>query len=386
MGAHSFVRRALGLPFEGDTYAQQLFLADVKLSWPLPPDKIYAEITRFGLLAFFPMQGNHNRGGDSDQYRLIGSLTPEMEGKERLALEDVQGTLDQYSVSDARITKMNWASSYRIHRRMTDDFRVGRVFLAGDAAHIHSPAGGQGMNTGIQDAWNLAWKLALVVRGEANEGLLDSYDPERVPIARTILNGTDRGFMLQASPNPILRRLRYYLTPLISLFTNNRWAGKRVFKLVSQTWIGYLDSKIVDGDHSTQTAQPGDRAPHALFDAGPRAGKPIFSLLGGVEHHLLLFAGDAVASKATRERAEELLSAYAITTRVHVIDTAQKSLRDAYSVQSPTAFLVRPDGHIAWRGRADDLDGLMSYLNRWYTRGESPTAATSTHKQRMEPA
>ncbi len=377
-GAHSFVRRYLDLPFEGDTYTQQLFLADVEMSWSLPRDKLYVEITRFGLLAFFPMRGD---GYGDKQYRIVGSSTPQMANKEQLGLEAVQQTLDEYSVTGARITKVNWASSYRIHRRMTEEFCKGRFFLAGDAAHIHSPAGGQGMNTGIQDAWNLAWKLALVVRGEASEMLLESYEPERVPVARTILNGSDRGFALQASPNPVARQLRYRLTPLLPLFTNNRWAGSQLFKLVSQTWIAYRDSEIVDGDRSSKAARPGDRAPHALFDTGPLAGQSIFSLLRGVDHHLLLFVGDAVGSKARRERIEWLLARYKIDAHVHVIDGAQRSLYNTYGVQSPTALLVRPDGHIAWRGAVQgegEPQGLAAYLDRLFMRRDAAAEALST--------
>ncbi len=393
-GAHSFVRRHLDLPFEGNTYAQQLFLADVEMTWSLPHDKLYVEITRFGLLAFFPMPSKAHRDGYSDsQYRIVGSLTPEMASHEQatgnITIEDVQQTLNKYSVTGARVSDMNWASSYRIHRRMTEKFRRGRFFLAGDAAHIHSPAGGQGMNTGIQDAWNLAWKLALVVRGEASEALLDSYEPERVPVARTILNGTDRGFALQASPNPVARQLRYHLTPLLPFLTNNRWAGSQIFKLVSQTWIGYRDSAVVEGDRSTKAARPGDRAPHARFDAGPRAGESIFALLTGVDHHLLLFPGDAtnnaVNGEAKRERIESLLSRYKIDTHVHVIDGAQRSLYNAYGVSAPSAFLVRPDGHIAWRGAVQaegEPRGLAAYLERLFTRRDVAAEALSTAADR----
>ena len=386
-GAHSFVRRYLDLRFEGDTYAQQLFLADVEMTWSLPRDRLFVEITRFGLLAYFPMHGKGHRDGYSDsQYRIVGSLTPEMADHEQAAghitLEDVQQTLNEYSVTGAHISDMNWASSYRIHRRMTDRFRVGRFFLAGDAAHIHSPAGGQGMNTGIQDAWNLAWKLALVVRGEASETLLESYEPERVPVARTILNGTDRGFSMQASPNPVARRLRYYLTPLLPFFTNNRFAGAQLFKLVSQTWIGYRDSASVGGDYDQgKRAQPGDRAPHARFDAGARAGESIFALLRGVDHHLLLFPSDLVDGEAARERAEALLAGYQITTHVHLIDGAQRSLYNGYGVHAPTALLVRPDGHIAWRGVVQpdgQLEGLAAYLDRLFTRRDVAAEALST--------
>ncbi len=367
-GAHSFVRRTLDLGFEGATYEQALFLADVEMQWALPRDKFFAEMTRHGLLAFFPMRGS---GYSETRYRVIGSLTPEMPTDSPITQEDVQCVLDRDSAADAQITQLRWASVYRVHKRMTEHFRVGRIFLAGDAAHIHSPAGGQGMNTGIQDAWNLAWKLALVLRGEAHEALLDSYEPERMPVARAILKGSDRGFFFIASANPLVGLLRRALLPCLTRITSRPMVGTRIFRFISQTWIAYRDSAIVDGERSTKAAQPGDRAPHARFDGGSHAGESIFTLLRGVDHHLLLFAGAGVDASAARTNAEALLSEYAIPTHVHVIDAAQRALYAAYGVQLPTVFLVRPDGHLAWRGPVDDLGGLMGYLDRWYTRGES---------------
>ena len=188
-GVHSFVRRTLDVGFDGATYAESLFIADVDMHWSLPRDTFYLQMPRHGLLAFFPMRGD---GYTHDQYRIIGRLPREWAHKEHITHTDLQQLLNRYSVVHASVTNVRWTSTYRIHKRMAAQFRIHRVFLVGDAAHIHSPAGGQGMNTGIQDAWNLAWKVALVVRGEAQAILLNSYEPERMPIARTLLNGTDQ--------------------------------------------------------------------------------------------------------------------------------------------------------------------------------------------------
>ena len=212
-GASSFVRKSLGLDFDGATYADPLFVADVDMTWPLDRDTFYAQVPRQGMLTFFPMRGD---GYSDRQYRIIGRIPKAWEDKEELTGDDIQTLLDEHSVVKATLTRTNWISKYRIHRRMTQQFRVGRVFLAGDAAHIHSPAGGQGMNTGIQDAWNVAWKLALVVQGQADEKLLDSYEPERIPVAKTVLNGSDKGFSFIGSPNYALHLLRSALLPRIT--------------------------------------------------------------------------------------------------------------------------------------------------------------------------
>jgi hypothetical protein len=360
--------------FDGATYAESLFIADVDMHWSLPRDTFYLQMPRHGLLAFFPMRGD---GYTHDQYRIIGRLPREWAHKEHITHTDLQQLLNRYSVVHASVTNVRWTSTYRIHKRMAAQFRIHRVFLVGDAAHIHSPAGGQGMNTGIQDAWNLAWKVALVVRGEAQAILLNSYEPERMPIARTLLNGTDRGFSVQASSNYVVHVFRSVVLPLVARLGLGDRLGARVFKLVSQTWINYRNSPVVAGDRSATTAQPGDRAPYARFDVGPHAGESIFMLLRGVDHHLLLFIGADADGEAERMRATSLLATYELITQVHVIDSAQRSLHAAYDVQLPTALLVRPDGHIAWRGALRDMVGLTMYLDRLYMQREqaAPIAA-----------
>jgi hypothetical protein len=245
------------------------------------------------------------------------------------------------------------------------------------------------MNTGIQDAWNLAWKVALVVRGEAQATLLNSYEPERMPVARTLLNGTDRGFSVQASSNYVVHLFRSVVLPLVARLGSRDRLGARVFKLVSQTWINYRTSPAVAGDRSTTTAQPGDRAPYARFDAGPRAGESIFALLRGVDHHLLLFVGAAGQDETERWRvqAESLLAAYQVTTHTHTINGAQQTLHAAYGAQSPTAVLVRPDGHIAWRGLVTKMDALAVYMDRLYlhrrpaARPAAVPLATAPHER-----
>ena len=359
-GASSFVRKTLDLEFDGATYADPLFVADVDLEWSLPRDRFYVQVPRQGMLTFFPMRGN---GYSDNQYRIIARIPKALEDRDALTGEDIQQILDQHSVVKANITATRWVSKYRIHRRMTKEFRVGRVFLAGDAAHIHSPAGGQGMNTGIQDAWNLAWKLALVVKGQAAEKLLESYEPERVPVAKAVLNGSDKGFSFIGSPNYVFHLLRSALLPHLTNLASLESVGRGVFKFLSQTWIGYRKSPAVGGGRGAKQVKPGDRAPYAHF----RTGESIFSLLQGVDHHLLLFVGQEADSKAERARAEATLNDYGITTRVHVIDINEAALRRAYGVNEPTAFLVRPDGHVAWRGAAS-LDRLASYLDKFYTR------------------
>ncbi|MGH3148596.1 MAG: FAD-dependent monooxygenase, partial [Rubrobacter sp.] len=264
-GAGSRVRHALGLGFEGDTYEQTFFLADVEMEWALGRDKVHLDFVGEGFYGFFPMHGGR-------RFRVIGSLPSRLAGREELTLEDIRGVIDADSGLDVELQEARWISVYSIHRRMTERFRVGRVFLVGDAAHVHSPAGGQGMNTGIGDAYNLGWKLAMVAKGEARSGLLDSYEPERIPFARAILNGSDRGFALQSTTNPLWRRLRLVLIPSLFRILSLPGLNRTVFWLVSQLWTRYRESPAVGGVVNGGKLRPGDRAPYGRFEAGPNRG------------------------------------------------------------------------------------------------------------------
>ncbi|WP_236022975.1 FAD-dependent monooxygenase [Dictyobacter formicarum] len=372
-GSHSSVRHALSLGFAGQTYMMTLFVADLEMEWDLGPHRGGMDLEWHGFFFFVPMRGE-------GRFRLFGTLPPDLTDRDTLILDDVRRVLDTQSGLHVNILKANWISVYRTHQRMSERFRVGRVFLAGDAAHIHSPAGGQGMNTGIGDAYNLAWKLALIVKGQAHETLLDSYEAERIPFARAILRGSDWGFQVQAATNPILRWLKLYVLP--QLFRLVSWLPsfkRRVFWLFSQLWTSYRSSPAVTQSVSDkQGPRAGDRAPYGFFEAGPDAGKSTFTILRGMDHHLFLFAGskpDTAFSdlRGLEEQLRSLLATYEVPVHLHTVSVANLSLHKLYGVEEPGLFLVRPDGHLAYRGRAQDLDGLKSYLDKWFQQRERQT-------------
>ncbi|MGB3633223.1 MAG: FAD-dependent monooxygenase [Rubrobacteraceae bacterium] len=372
-GASSPVRHSLELGFEGDTYEQTLFLADLEMDWERGDQRVYVDFAPASFYGLFPMPGDR-------RFRLIGSVTEDLEGREEITVEDVQQTLDEHSGLRTRITALNWSSIYRTHRRMTERFRVGRVFLAGDAAHIHSPAGGQGMNTGIGDAYNLGWKLASVVKGHARESLLDSYEAERMPFARAILSGSDRGFSLVGdTTNPASRQLRTFVAPLLFRGVSHvpplrRWG----FWLVSQLWTSYRESPAVEESGPLKRGpRAGDRAPYGFFEDGPHAHKSIFELLRGPDHHLLIFEGKQPNSRrldAAREEIEALLQRYEMPASIHQISTGNRKLHKSYGASESRLFLVRPDGHVAYSGAASDLVGLRMYLDRLFVRSRNESA------------
>src|SRR5882757_1658589 len=206
-GAHSTVRHVMNLGFPGGAYARLFYVADVAACGPIINGELHVALDEADLLAIFPL---HNTG----TARLIGTIRNELAEKpDGLTWDDVSTTvIDHLGV---HIETVNWFSTYHVHHRVAEHFQKGRMFLLGDAAHIHSPVGGQGMNTGIGDAVNLAWKLADVLHNRAAPKLLGTYEPERIAFARRLVNSTDRAFTLVSSPGRLARFIRLNIVPRV---------------------------------------------------------------------------------------------------------------------------------------------------------------------------
>src|SRR5215217_4570034 len=197
-GAHSMVRKQLQISFNGDTYANEYFLADVELeSDVLSKEKVSLYLTKNNIAGFFPLP-------EINRYRIMGNITSKMNFTGEVTLTDLLPTLKNTANITFEVTRAHWFTTYRLHHRMAEKFRQERCFLVGDAGHIHSPLGGTGMNTGLQDAYNLSWKLAGVVNGQLDENVLDSYSTERMPVAKTVLSTTDKLFKIVTSDSWLL--------------------------------------------------------------------------------------------------------------------------------------------------------------------------------------
>ena len=195
-GARSAVRELNGIAFQGAPYEHVFFVADTRMTGPMVPDELNVYLWREGFHLFFPMRG-------IDHWRVVGIVPPAMRGREDLTLDALMPSIRREAGSGLSLQGCSWFSTYRIHHRRAERFRDRRCFLLGDAAHIHSPVGAQGMNTGLQDAYNLGWKLALVIAGAGREALLDSYEMERIPVAQRLLGTTDRAFSLVVSDSGV---------------------------------------------------------------------------------------------------------------------------------------------------------------------------------------
>lgn len=359
-GASSRVREALGLSFEGDTYQKRFFLVDCDVDWPQEHGELYLNMTKDYFLALFPM------AGEGRKFHIIGNTSPEMD-EGGVTVENVERLLRDEGLA-VRLSNPRWASGYKLHRRMVSRLRSGPVFLAGDAAHVHSPAGGQGMNTGIGDALNLAWKLGAVCAGHARPNLLGAYNAERLPVARHVLETTDRNFEFETTDNPVYKRLKLLVAPLAARFIRKTEFGRgHLFDLISQIGIAYPDSPIVEAAAGVgRGPAPGERAPYGEFEARPHAGTNLFAQFSADAHHLLLFEGQEGGSGDWQQAFEAAAEHYAASIHVHAIAEENRALHKSYDAEQPRAYLVRPDGHIGYRGGPEDAQAFQQYLDNLF--------------------
>jgi 2-polyprenyl-6-methoxyphenol hydroxylase-like FAD-dependent oxidoreductase len=367
-GAASTVRRGAGIRFQGGAYPQTFTLADLEVDG-LDRDSAHAYLGQTGILFFFPL-------GRPASWRLLG-LPPAGHGgqaeRPRPSPEDLQTLVDAFTGGGLRLHDPVWLTYFRLQHRHASRYQAGRVFLAGDAAHVHSPAGAQGMNTGIQDAWNLGWKLALVSREVAGEALLDTYDAERRPVGRFVVRFTDRAFTVATSTNPLLRALRTKLVPrVLPLALRFDRAVAYGFRTISQLSIGYRHSPAVQEGRPILRRGPkaGDRLPDARIT---RDGQACWlgEALAAPCFHLLLCGpvGSWDASQLTvlRDGYVDILAVHHLTREatpgaLHDLDG---HVYARFGVDGTAHYLIRPDGHIGYRCGGTDLDGLRNYLTGW---------------------
>jgi 2-polyprenyl-6-methoxyphenol hydroxylase-like FAD-dependent oxidoreductase len=364
-GAHSTVRREMGAVFTGHAEPNDWMLADCRVEGPVPQDELSLFWHSRGVLAFFPFAPG--------RCRVIADLGP-AHGDGRPAdpsLADVQAAVDERGPPGVRLSEPHWLSGFRINERMVADYQRGRVLLAGDAAHIHSPAGGQGMNTGMQDTWNLAWKLALVQQRAAPPSLLHSYGHERSRVGAMVLKNASRLTTLGTLRNPLTRGMRSALVRLVTGFAVFR---RRFARTLSELDIHYPDSPLngeANGRRWARSApRPGDRLPDVRVRSAAGHEEWLLRLLRDPRHHLLLLPadGDPFSMHALLGIQAAVTAAYAHLIDVHVLDStadALASVRRLLGARTTAIVLVRPDGYISYRAQPALWDGLRTHLEKY---------------------
>lgn len=341
-GAHSRLRELMDLEFRGSAFPENFFLADVEIDAPLCLDGPLISLQSQGLSAVLPLY----KGGK--QFRLIFPLK-EHETFENSSAETLNAFLiGRGCLKWAHIRAVIWTSTFRIHRRHVSHMRKNNMILAGDAAHIHSPIGGQGMNTSIQDALNLGWKLALELEGVAAKNLMDSFEKERLPIAKSVLKGTTRATHL------ITFFSRTGLTSIFNcllFFIQIKWVRKWMAKNISELALNYKNSPInLDSERFSKGPKVGSRAP----DVTLQNGSSLFTLLRTPKFVILLF----------EENAHFVQKLLPFSKWVDILVMHDSNLMKTYRAKNGSLYVVRPDGVIGYRAKKIEEEEVFKYLLR----------------------
>ena len=346
-GARSVTRSAIGAGFPGGTYEHLFYVADVAAHGTAMNQELHVVLDDAGFLAIFPLAGQ-------GRARLVGTILDASSGNETLTWDNIdRRPIDRIGLE---VERVNWFSTYHVHHRVADTFRRGSVFLLGDAGHVHSPVGGQGMNTGLGDAMNLAWKLAAVIGGRANADLLDTYEPERIAFARRLVATTDRVFQAASSDGQIAQWARTQLLPrLLPHALATRLGRHALFDAISQIGIEYRDSAWSDGRAGSVHA--GDRLPWVApaRDGGAYNFTPLESIDWQAHVH---------GVPPTDLRA--VCSAHQIALHVFPFDEAARTA----ALEAGAVYLVRPDGYVGAVASGDAASTRIArYLDDHGIRG-----------------
>ena len=350
-GAKSLTRHSLGLEFSGGTFERLFYVADVQIDWDFRHGAFYVCLAKTNVTAFFPMRGSENN------YRIVGTF-PEGHDKDEgeILYEEVERQIVADTELDLDITHVNWFSVYKVHSRSVNKFSRGRCFLAGDSAHIHTPAGAQGMNTGIQDGYNLAWKLGFVLKQNADQKLLETYNEERLPNAKRLVETTDRFFLLGASKNPFASFIRTQVAPYVANTVIRLGAVRnRLFPLVSQIGINYRGSSISKTDGRFKV-KAGDRMPWFEID-----GRSIYDSLHEPVFHLLVFTDGKTEIPPLPD---DLMEKWSEGSDSHVFSLEERIV-ELFGTSRSFFLILRPDNYIGLISDDFSPEAVARYLEKF---------------------
>lgn len=336
-GSHSRVREVSGIGFPGGTYDQLFWLADVHATGK-PVGEMFGHVDREAMVMMMTIR-------TSGTQRLVGFVPQRLEGKPSLTFEDLRPMVER--MLGVAVTNVEWFSTYRVHHRVVDRFRDGRLFLLGDAGHVHSPAGGQGMNTGIGDAVNLGWKIAHVLQGRADEQLLSTYEEERIPFARLLVKTTDRSFELVIDQGIKGTLLRNWIIPHVApLAARFKFFKRMLFRAMSQIRISYQGSALSTGQAGSISG--GDRLPWVQTATGSN-----FESLRSMDWQMHVY-GDVGEAMENHCRTLGLA--------LHQIEWSKAAERAG--LERDACYAIRPDGYVGLAMAAQDPAALDLYIRQ----------------------
>ncbi|MDB5906616.1 MAG: pcpB [Massilia sp.] len=373
-GPHSAVRHLCNIDFVGAPYEKFYFVADTYVTGPMVSDELNAFLWERGFHLFFPMRG-------ANHWRIVGIVPPELRTRDKIDFDAVEPFVRKEVGTALAFQECTWFSTYHVHHRRAARFRDRRCFLLGDAAHIHSPVGAQGMNTGLQDAYNLAWKLALVIPGHADEDLLDSYDLERAPVAKRLLETTDRAFTFLVSDRWLADAFRTRILPRALAIAMRLDRMRRLaFRAISQIGIRYPRSPLSQMTMRLPGSGPraGDRFPWLRLRFTPDGPiEDLFQKLDDTRFSLIL-VGQPLPASGPFDQVAGLIASYAIPNSPdnhQALDRAQ--------IPTPSFYLLRPDGHVGLAGGQLDIPAFNDYLrDRVKLRKAEPMTELTSEEER----
>ncbi|HZZ26676.1 MAG TPA: FAD-dependent monooxygenase [Pirellulales bacterium] len=391
-GSHSTVRKELGIEFAGEFEPNDWMLADVHVDGPISMDEISAYWHSDGVAIFFPFAPG--------RCRVIADLG-KAQGTEKSpdpTLEEVQAVVDRRGPAGVKLHNPVWLASFRIHERKVNEYGRGRAFLCGDAAHIHSPAGGQGMNTGMQDAFNLAWKLALVHQGQAKPSpLLESYTQERSAVGDMVLHDAGLFTKVAMLRNPMLQFFRNHLMSLAGKLTA---VQERAIATLTEMAVHYPYSPLNCDDAGiawNNEVKAGDRLPDAqVRDARSGAPARLLESLRGTHHTLLIMPdeNDTATLVELVNQAQILVNEFGDVLRPVLIVPGNSSVmpeaeaaavwvdinqqvRNRLGLEDTAIAVVRPDGYLGFRGNGQSWAKLQDYLTQYLVPIKRRTGANA---------
>ena len=362
-GARSMVRKQLLIPFIGKTFSTALYVSDCKAEGDLSPDQLCFLFSDQATAGIFPLPGG--------RWRIDGAISMDKESIDPLTFDDIRNRFADKTRMKVEISQPEWFSVFHVNERYASTFQQKRCFLVGDAAHIHSPVGAQGMNTGLQDSYNLAWKLAMVIQGKSKASLLDTYSSERVVVAKNVVRGTDHAFTFVTSRSFFAKLFRVHVLPfflqlMLQIPVKQQYIRHFFFRRISEIGIQYRKSSLSQhssmGNFQAYAPKPGERLPYINYQEDGKMIN-IQDIVKSNDFHLFIFSRHS-SINAISQIAEKY--AYQLSFEIIQFTSGTDDLFKRFGIVDSGCYLVRPDLYIAYRSAKPDADHFEAFLQQYF--------------------